>query len=84
MFANQTFKIVQRTKVSHSLITHCNIEVTHEYKVIINFAVFINHKIQVVSILVPKSCFKSLVGMSSLIYIKISPTIEFLSIDKAY
>ena len=32
----QTFKIDQRTKIFDSLITHCIIEVTHEYKVIIN------------------------------------------------
>ena len=47
-FFNQTFKIVQRTKIFHSLIIHCNIEVTHEYKVIINFAIFTTGKIQVV------------------------------------
>ena len=40
-FANQTFKIVQRTKIFHSLIIHSTIEVTHEYKAIIYFAIFI-------------------------------------------
>ena len=38
-FLNWTFKIVYRTKFFHSLITHCNIEVTHGYDVVINFAI---------------------------------------------
>ena len=38
-FLNWTFKIVNRTKIFHSLITHCNIEVTHGYDVVINFAI---------------------------------------------
>ena len=47
-FFNQTFKIVQRMKIFHNVITHCNIEITHKYKVIINFAIVITDKIQLV------------------------------------
>ena len=48
-FVNQSFKIVQKTKILHGLISYCNIEVTHKYKVIINFAILIkDNKIQVV------------------------------------
>ena len=45
---NQTSKIVQRTKILHNLITHWNIEVTHECKVIIDSDIFATNKIQVV------------------------------------
>ena len=47
-FFNQTFKIVHSTKIFQSLITHCNIEVSHEHKLIIKLAIFITDKIKVV------------------------------------
>ena len=50
-FFNQTFKIVQRTKIFHSLTIHCKFEVAHEYKVIINFAIFTTYKIQEVQVI---------------------------------
>ena len=36
------------TKTFHSVITYCNIKVTHKYKVVINVAIFITNKIQVI------------------------------------
>ena len=41
---NETFKIVQGAETFHSFITHCNIEVTYEYKIVI----FTTNKIQIV------------------------------------